>query len=149
MSIDKIERAVKASEAAQVAAEASLAKLNAELVLTETGGTLTADGSEQNIYINNAPVGVYKPTVIMIDLDNMLAADGDVTDIRIYYRLTAAGGLQLFDYYQYSGDDGGLSDGRKIIGITLLPNRFGVKVTLEQSAVATYKNYDWNVIYEA
>lgn len=148
MSIDKIERAVKASEAAQVAAEASLAKLNAELVLTETGGTLTADGTEQNIYINNAPVGVYKPLEVMIDLDNMTLAGGDITVIKVYYRLTAAGGLQLFDYLSFTGDDGGLSDGRKVIGISLLPNRFGMKVTLQQTA-GVNRNYDWNVIYEA
>lgn len=29
--------------------------------LTETGGTLTTDGTEQNMYINNAPAGVYSP----------------------------------------------------------------------------------------
>ena len=28
-------------------------------ILTETGGTLTTDGTEQNLYINDAPAGVY------------------------------------------------------------------------------------------
>ena len=35
---------------------------DAEPILEETGGTLTTDGTEQNIYINNAPAGIYKPT---------------------------------------------------------------------------------------
>ena len=118
--------------------------VNAILTLTETGGTLTATGAEQNIYINNSPAGEFEPRVVMVDLDLMQA--GDTTVFRVYYRLNAAGGLQLYDYVQYAGADGGLANGRKLIAITLLPNRFGVQVTLQQTA-GVNRDYDWDVHY--
>jgi len=119
--------------------------VNAILTLTETGGTLTANGTEQNIYINNAPAGEFEPRVVLVDLDNMQA--GDTIVFRVYYRLRAGGGLQLYDYVQYTGADGGLTDGRKLIAITLLPNRFGVRVTLQQTA-GVNRSYDWDAHYE-
>jgi hypothetical protein len=118
--------------------------VNAMLTLTETGGTLTADGTEQNLYINNLPAGEFDPRVVFVDLDNMAA--GDTTVFRVYYRLNAGGGLQLYDYIQYNGADGGLPNGRKLISIALLPNRFGVQVTLQQTA-GVNKAYDWDVHY--
>ncbi len=123
-------------------------KVNALLVLTETGGTLTATGGEDNVYINNAPAGVFKPQVVLIDLDAMTTAAGDVTAIKVYYRLKSAGGLQLYDYMTFTGDDGGLTDNKKVVAVTLLPNRFGLKVTLTQTA-GVNKTYDWEVLYEA
>jgi hypothetical protein len=143
--VDKIDRIVKASEATQIVADNIFAKVNALLVLTETGGTLLATGGEDNLYINNAPSGVYEPHTILLDLDNMAVGDADVTVIKVYYRLTPAGGLQLFDYQSYTGTDGGLTDSKKLIAIDLLPNRFGVKVTLTQTA-GVMKNYDWNIL---
>jgi len=118
--------------------------VNAMLTLTETGGTLVADGTEQNLYINNLPAGEFDPRVVFVDLDNMAA--GDTTVFRVYYRLNAGGGLQLYDYIQYNGADGGLPNGRKLISIALLPNRFGVQVTLQQTA-GVNKAYDWDVHY--
>jgi hypothetical protein len=117
----------------------------AELTLQETGGTLTADGSEQTLYINNNPLGCFHPRTLLLDLDNMLA--GDTSVIRVYYRLNAGGGLQLWDYHTYTGADGGLASNRKLIAADLLPTRFGVQVTLEQTA-GTYRNYDWEIFTE-
>lgn len=119
-------------------------KLDALLSLTETGGTLTADGTEQNIYLNNSPSGLYEPRCILIDLDNMAAADGDEIEIKVSYRIKPGGDLKLLDYKSYSGDDGGLANGRKLIEIDLWPNRFGVQVTLKQTA-GVNKDYDCEV----
>lgn len=138
--MDKIERSVFASEYNET-------KLNSLLVLTETGGTLLADGTEQNLYINNAPAGVYKPLVVYVNLDNMATADSDVMEIKVYQRITSAGNLELLDYQEFIGDDGGLTDSKKLIAIELLPSRFGCKVTLEQTA-GVNKNYDYEVIIE-
>jgi len=120
--------------------------VNAILTLTETGGTLTATGpgTEDTLYINNAPAGEYEPKELFIDLD--LMQGGDTAVIRIYYRLRVAGGLQLYDYQSYTGADGGLTDGRKLISVGLLPNRYGIQVTLEQTA-GVMRNYDWDVHY--
>lgn len=107
------------------------AMLSAELVLRETGGLLTADGTEQTLYITEPP-GNIKALAAYIDLDNML--QGDTTILRVYYRITSGGGLQLQDYNSYTGVDGGLANSMKLVKIDLGPNRFGMQVTLEQSA---------------
>ena len=64
--------------------------VNALPVMQETGGTLLTDGTEQILYIRNAPVSVFDPRVVMIGLDDMVALD-DLT-VRIYYRLSDGGG---------------------------------------------------------
>ena len=120
--------------------------VNAELILQETGGTLTADGTEQTVYINDDPQGVHRPVVVKIDLDNM--AGGDTTNIRVYYRLLDGGGLQSQDYNQYVGADGALANGRKLIAVELLPNRFGARVTLEQTG-GVNRDYVWAYFEEA
>ena len=117
----------------------------AEFTLQETGGTLLADGSEQTLYINDNPLGCFHPRTLIVDLDNMQA--GSTTVIRVYYRLNAGGGLQLWDYHTYTGADGGLASSRKLISADLLPTRFGVKITLEQTA-GTYRYYDWEIFTE-
>lgn len=117
----------------------------AELALQETGGILTANGAEQTVYIDNAPLGVHSPRTVLIDLDNM--AGGDTTNLRLFYRIVAGGGLQLLDYTQYVGADGGLANGRKLIAIDLYETRFGVRVTLEQTA-GVLRDYTWSVFVE-
>ena len=105
---------------------------NALLALSATGGTLTADGTEQTLYRDNEPLGCTMGRRLYIDLDDM--AGGDTTVIRVYYRLSDGGGLQLLDYNSYTGADGGLSNSIKLIAIDLGPYRHGIQVTLEQTA---------------
>jgi len=59
--------------------------------LTETGGTLTTDGTEQDVYINNAPAGLYTPKLCAIDFTNSQA--GETIIVRVYYRLKSGGNL--------------------------------------------------------
>jgi len=116
-------------------------------VLTETSGTLTADGTEQNIVINNAPAAVFKPLKIKLDLENMDANDTVV--IKLYERIKLGGNLNLSDQpITYTGLVGGLTNGQKQITIGLDPNKYGFKVTLQQTAHVSYKNYDWEYISE-
>ena len=61
-------------------------------ILTETGGTLTTDGNEQNLYINETPAGVFVPRTLKINTTNHTAAETIV--IREYYR-TVSGGNYL------------------------------------------------------
>lgn len=104
------------------------------LALSSTGGTLTADGSEQTLYVDNEPLGCTMGRRLYIDLDDM--AGGDTTVIRVYYRLSDGGGLQLLDYNSYTGADGGLANSIKLIAIDLGPYRHGIQVTLQQTAGA-------------
>ena len=132
-------------DSAKTVSEQIRAQTNALLVLSSTGGTLTADGTEQNLYIDNAPLGAYKPRTMLIDLDNM--AGGDTTELRVYYRLNDGGGLQLLDFNQYVGADGGLADNRVLVAIDLYETRFGVQITLEQTG-GTLRDYDWTIFAE-
>ncbi|MCK5644418.1 MAG: hypothetical protein KAJ19_26700 [Gammaproteobacteria bacterium] len=105
---------------------------DALLTLSATGGTLTASGAEQTLYRDDEPLGCTMGRRLYVDLDAM--AGGDTTVIRVYYRLSDGGGLQLLDYASYTGADGGLANGIKLIAVDLGPYRHGIQVTLEQTA---------------
>jgi hypothetical protein len=117
----------------------------AELILQEVSGNVTADGNEQIIYINNAPMGSYRPTCLFVDLDSM--AGGDTTVLRTYYRISNGGGLQLLSYNSFTGADGGLADGMKLASLVLQPSRYGIQITLQQTA-GVNTTYDWQVFEE-
>jgi hypothetical protein len=116
--------------------------VNAILVLQETGGTLTADGTEQDLFIIDAPGASIKPADLYIDLDNMTTVDADAVTIREYYRIADGGAWRLLDANSYAGDDGGLTDGRVMILVELSHTRYGVRVTLEQTA-GVNKDFPW------
>jgi len=117
-----------------------LAQTDALGVLTETGGTLTTDGNVQNLYINNAPSGVYKPICVKLDFTNHTA--GETVEINVYYRIKAGGNMILQDTDTYAG-----LVSPELINIDLEPNRFGVQITI-QKTVGTNRAYDWEVCYE-
>ena len=121
------------------------AKIDAMLVLSSTGGTITADGTEQTLVIFNEPLGTFAPRVLFIDLDNMVF--GDTIIIRIYYRLSDGGTLKLWDSQTFTGIDGGLVNLAKILDVNLHPNRHGFQVTLQQTAGAN-RAYIWEFICE-
>ena len=122
------------------------AGVNAILALSSTGGTATATGQEQTLFIDDEPLGCWRPLTLLVDLDNM--AGGDTTVIRVYYRLNDGGTLKLQSYNSYTGADGGLANGLKIVAIDLHPNRHGFQVTLDQTA-GTNRDYDWELFAEA
>ena len=121
--------------------------VNAGLILYETGGVLDADGTEQIIYITETPLGNFKPLVVNLDLDEMDA--WDIVTVRVYYRIAQGGTWRQSWFYAYAGVDGGLLDGRVMAQITLLPNRFGVKVTLDHGKGVTLKDFPWEVFEES
>ena len=115
--------------------------VNALLTLTETGGVVATNGAnEVDVYINNAPVGVYDPKIIQIDFSNQTA--GETVVIREYYRIEATGGLIMKHEVTFTGVQNPL-----LKNVTLEQNRFGVKVTM-QKTVGTNRDYDFEVIYK-
>lgn len=114
-------------------------------VLQETGGVLTSDGTEQEFFVRENPDATFDPRVVYISLDDMVALD--TTNIRVYYRIAHGGGWLQHDYAQYVGIDGGLANGNKVISIDLLPNRHGVRVTLEMTVGSA--DFAWEAIEEA
>ena len=126
----------------RAAADQIQTQTNALLVLSSTGGTATATGQEQTLYIDDEPLGCWEPLALYVDLDNMEALD--TTVIRVYHRLNDPGSLQLWSYNTYTGADGGLANGLEVVKIDLGPNRHGFRVTLDQSA-GTNRDYDWEL----
>ena len=118
-----------------------LAVTNALPTLSETGGTVTTDGTEQNVYINAAPLGVFNPICVKIDCTVHTATETIV--IREYYDVAPGGaGLLLHDTVTYAG-----AIAPPIITIDLDPNRYGVAVTIEKT-VGTNRAYPWEALYE-
>jgi len=110
------------------------------LTLTETGGTVTTDGTEQNIYINDAPAGVFVPREIFIDFTNHTGTE--IVAVKEYYRLKSGGDYIMLDVNIFDGVQNPL-----LKSIKLSPNRFGVKVTIQKTA-GTNRAYDYEAIYE-
>jgi len=120
--------------------DAIQAIVEAEAILEETGGELTTDGTEQNVYINNAPEGVYEPRWLIIDFANQTVTE--TVRILVYYRIAPAGPWVIDDRETVVGVP--VNAG---IAILLKPTRFGVRVTMEKT-VGTNRDYDWEVFYE-
>lgn len=115
--------------------------VNAMLVTTETGGTVSTDGAnEVDVYINNAPAGVYKPLIVKIWFTNQTAAETVV--IREKYRIEVGGGFIEADEVPFAGVQDPL-----LILVHLDPTRFGVQVTIEKTAGAD-RDYRWEVVYD-
>jgi hypothetical protein len=135
-----------ASGAVDERADQIHAQTSALLALSSTGGTLTATGGEDTLYLDNEPQGCWRPVTAIVDLDNMVF--GDTIVLRVYYRIRDAGGLQLWDMQTFTGIDGSLANGAKLVDISLEPNRHGFQLTLQQTA-GTNRNYDWELFAEA
>ena len=109
--------------------------------LSETGGTVTTDGTEQDVYINATPLGVFNPICVKINCTAHTA--GETIVIRTYYDIEPGGaGLLLHDTVTYVG----VID-PPIITVSLDPNRYGVRVTIEKTA-GVNRAYPWEVFYE-
>ncbi len=121
--------------------DAVRAVTDAQGVLEETGGTLTTDGTEQNVYINNAPAGVYEPRWFNINFANHTITEA--VTIKVYYRNVDGGGWVQDDSQAFVGVPVNL-----LISVALKPNRFGTRVTAEKTA-GTNRAYVWEVTYEA
>ena len=119
--------------------------LLAMLVLQETGGILTTDGTEQDLWIIDAPIGAIIPINVFVNLDNMQA--GDTTVFRLYHRMTDGGAWVQYDYFSYTGADGGLINNNTAIVLPLIPTRFGTRVTIRRTAGGD-RAYPWEPFVE-
>lgn len=120
--------------------ESVISLLSSILTLTETGGTITTNGTEQDVYINNAPSGVFAPRIVQIDFTNQTAAETVV--VREYYRIKTGGGLVMLDEVAFAGVQDPL-----LRNIELKETRYGIKVTMEKTGGAN-KDYDYEAVYK-
>lgn len=115
---------------------------SATLRLTETGGSLTADGTEQTVAIIDVPMGSFKPLKMKIDMSNM--DWGDSTVVKWYERLIDGGGLIEKDEERFDGPQN-IMPLSPVKNIELEPNRFGMRVSLQQIA-GTNRAYPWEFL---
>lgn len=109
--------------------------------LTETGGTVTTDGTEQDVYINATPLGIFNPICFKINCSAHTA--GETIILRTYYQEAAGVPARIL---QNETTYAGLIS-PELLSIDLDPNRFGVSVTIEKTAGAN-RAYPWEVFYE-
>ena len=124
----------------QADVDAIEAIVEAEAILEETGGTITTDGTEQNVYINNAPAGVYEPRWLNINFTNHTVTETVV--LRTYYRNAPGGAWVRDDNDTFVGVPVNL-----LLHVQLKPTRYGVRVTIEKTA-GTNRAYVWEVFYK-
>ncbi|MEM2284556.1 MAG: hypothetical protein QXL29_08145 [Zestosphaera sp.] len=108
---------------------------NIEAFDTPIEGTLTADGSEQNVVLDEVEGNPPRFLEGHIDLSNM--ADGDTVVIRQYFKISPTG-----TYKKYAEET--FSNAQPIPLLHVISNvgRYGIKVTLQQTA-GTYRSFDY------
>lgn len=102
--------------------------------------SLTADGSEQTLYLNGAPSKIISPRKLHIDMTNMAA--GDTVVLKEYYRVKSGGNYILKDTRTYTGDQS-----PDLLDMDLAPTRYGVKITLQQTS-GTNRVFDWECFFD-
>lgn len=115
--------------------------VNAMLFTTETGGSLLTDGTQQTLYINNAPAGVFEPLKLMLDLSLMTVLE--TIQIRVLYRIRPGGVLTLKDQINFAG-----AQALPLKNIELEPNRYGIQIQIQRLAGGDWA-YPWEVLYRA
>lgn len=114
---------------------------DSEAILTEVAGQITTDGNEQTVYTEETPAGIFEPRCFKIDMTNQTAAE--TVDIKVYYRIAVGGGMILQSLTTFPG-----AQDPDLKLISLEPNRYGIRITIQNTAVGVHRAYDWEVFYE-
>ncbi len=114
---------------------------DSEAILSEVAGQITTDGTEQTVYTEENPAGIFEPRTFKIDITNQTAAE--TVDIRVYYRIAVGGNMILQSLTTFAG-----AQDPDLINVSLEPNRYGIRITIQNTAVGVHRAYDWEVFYE-
>lgn len=112
-------------------------------VLTAAVGvaTTTVLNGEYDLYVNHAPLGVYKP--ILMTVNFLYQQAGDTVIIRRYRRDTDGGVWSLFDTSEpYVGVQVPV-----LVKVDLEAVRFGIRSTIQRTGGAA-RAYPWATFYE-
>lgn len=129
-------------QAVQVDVDAIREVTDSEPILTEFNNEFTTDGTEQTVVTEESPAGILEPRCFKLDMTNHTA--GETIVVREYYRISDGGGMLLESVTTQAGV---LPSSRMILPVTLTPNRFGFRVTVEKTAGAN-RDYDYELFYE-
>jgi len=116
------------------------AQTDSVAILSELSNEITTDGTEQTLWTEESPAGVFRPICLKLDFTNQTA--GETVVIREYYRINPTGAMIMQSTTAFAGVQSPL-----LKKVDLDPNRFGVRVTIEKTAGAN-RDYDYEVFYE-
>jgi len=108
---------------------------NVEAFDTPIEGTLSADGSEQNLVLDEISGNPQRHLEGYVDLSNM--ASGDTIVIRQYMKITSGGAYVKYAEETYSG-----AQSLPLLHIITKPARYGLKITLQQTG-GTNRQYPY------
>ncbi len=114
---------------------------DSEAILTEVADTITTDGNEQTVYTEENPAGIFEPRTFKIDMTNQTAAE--TVDIKVYYRIINGGNMILQSNTTFAG-----AQDPDLKFIDLEPNRYGIRITIQNTALGTHRAYNWEIFYE-
>lgn len=103
------------------------------------GDTTTTDGTEQTLWIYDAPSSNIEPFKLM--LDTTAHTSGETVVITVYHRLKSGGSYITFETTTLAGAQ--VPAG---ICFDLCPNLYGIKITINKTG-GTNRAYDWEVWY--
>lgn len=113
---------------------------DSEAILTEVADTITTDGTEQTVYTEENPAGIFEPRLFSLDFTNHTGTETLV--VRVYRRIVAGGAMIEFSDTPFAGVQDPLGK-----DVDLSPNRYGIRITIEKTA-GTNRAYDWEIFYE-
>ncbi|MCK5018858.1 MAG: hypothetical protein KAS32_17480, partial [Candidatus Peribacteraceae bacterium] len=96
---------------------------DSEAILTEVADTITTDGTEQIVYTEENPAGIFRPICFKIDMTNHTGTE--TVDIKVYYRIIAGGNRILQSNTTFAG-----AQDPDLINVDLEPNRYGIRITI-------------------
>ena len=97
--------------------------------------TLTADGTEQNLVLDEISGNPQRYLEGYVDLSNM--ASGDTIVIRQYMKIKETGSYVKYAEETFSG-----AQSLPMLYIVTKPAKYGLKITLQQTA-GTYRSFDY------
>jgi len=112
---------------------------DSEAILTETGATLTTDGTEQTLYVAETPAGIFEPRILSLNFTNQTVAG--TARVRVYYREEPGGAYVKRSDTTFAGVQDPLS--KEVI---LRPNRYGIRTTI--LGTGETKAFNWEAFYE-
>jgi len=102
---------------------------------TPIEGTLVADGSEQNLILDEVEGNPQRHLEGYLDLSSL--QDGDVVIIRQYMKISPTGNYVKYAEETYSG-----AQSLPLLHIITKPARYGLKLTLQQTQ-GTYRSFTY------
>jgi len=110
-------------------------KINSELIMKEFGFSVLPEDASDHILYTNEQTKMKDPILVRVTVSNM--AVGDTITLTEEVQVDDTSVWVQSDFEQYDDLKGGLDNGDEVIEWLLTPNRFGIRLTFNQTASST------------